>query len=639
MYSRLTGFAGLWMTAVILALPASSRAEDRTSVETTAPQPITDDPRTPTASGTKLDLDDPFAGGKDLAETLAEVPGVQVRHTSFGQPAFATIRGSNARQVHVEWEGLRLNPPFGPGYDLGGTSMLGFDEVVVWRGAAATYRGSGAVSGVLEFRTRHRRQPGVLMRATGLGGSFDTLAASLDVDVADEHVSNRVGLAARRSAGDFRFVDAQGESAVRTNNDHERLAAFASSELRYGKSTIRTTALVDGGERGTPGQSEFQNRFDRARLKDRHVLGLTRVERVDLIPPVAGWAFDGFGVAGLQFRDVGYRNPDPFFGGEPIETEADATSLSAKMGATAWGPSSVARVETSARRETWVDEAVDTARATAGVGAGWEQRLARDRVVVFGSGRFEADSQRQRALLPSLGARWRATEEVDFRANVGRTYRTPDLDELYLDTETLRGNPRLRPERAWVGDLTAGFSRGSGRVALTGFAHHTRSAIVFLPVTAYLVEATNIQGTLAAGAEASTYAYLGRLALRGSYTFTHARFVESSEPVPLQPEHQAFGQIGYDVAGYPVPLLRLPDRLEIWTRGSGRSRIYLDNFGNQTAPAYVFWDAGVTMHTGDLETTFAARNLLDHDRAVDALQQPLPGRSFWLSALVRWEEP
>ncbi len=627
-------------TVAIVAVSALASADQAggNRVETTAPRDVRDDPRTPTASGTHIQLDAPYTGGRDLAEVVGEAPGVHVRHTAFGQPAFATIRGSNPRQVHVEWEGLRLNPPFGPGYDLGGTSMLGFDEVIVWRGAAATYRGTGAVSGVLEFRTKHLRRPGILIRTAGLGGSFGTRAASVDVDVADDRASNRVGIAARKSLGDFEFVDAQGDSAIRTNNDHERVGAFASSELRRQKTTFRATALVDGGERGTPGQSEFQSQFSRARLSDRHVLGLARVERTDLIDPLGAWAFDGFGVAGLQYRDVEYENPDPFFGGEPIHNDADATTLSARLGGTAWGPTSVARVETSVRRETWDDATVEARRATAGIGAGWEQRFG-ERVVLFGSGRFEADSERQRALLPSLGAKWTPTDHVELRTNGGLTYRTPALDELYLDTETLRGNPQLSPERAWVADLTAALDRGPGGLSLTGFVHRTDSAIVFLPVTAYLVEATNIEGTLAAGAEAAAHLALGRLSLRGSYTFTEARFLDSGEPVPLQPQHQAFGRVGIDVAGFDVPLLRLPRMLELWTLADGRSRLFLDSFGNQTAPAYLFWDAGITLRAGAVETTFAARNLMDHRRAVDAVQQPLPGRSFWLSALVRWEEP
>ena len=146
-FERVVGFAAtLFATA-----PANAQ------VETTAP--VDEDVRTPTATRTDIDLRDVKAGD-DAASKVSEAPGVHARVTSFGQTSYATIRGSNTRQVLVEIEGLRLNAPFGPGFDLGTSSGLGLDAVTVWRGAAATYRGSGALAGALEFRTLHGRKPG-----------------------------------------------------------------------------------------------------------------------------------------------------------------------------------------------------------------------------------------------------------------------------------------------------------------------------------------------------------------------------------------------------------------------------------------------------------------------------------------------
>lgn len=610
----------LKLSAFCAGVVVSSGAVAQTrDVETVAgPGP---DVRHRTAVVTHLELDS--STGDDVASAIDRVAGVHSRRTSYGQSAYATVRGSNSRQVLVEYEGLRLNPPFGPGFDLGGVG-LGFDSVSIWRGAAATYRGSGALAGVLEFRTAHSRKPGASIEGSALRGSHDTLAGGVQAAVAGRNVSTRVGVGGRSSDGDFYFTDAQGTRSRRVNNDHERGAAFGSTEVRDGKGWLRATVFTDRGERGTPGLSEFQEQFGEARLRDQQTAAIVGVGGTG--GAAGDWSLDSSLRAGVQMRGYQYDNPEPFLGDVPIHEETRATTVSAMGDGTAWGPRSVARVAADVRHDDW-RSTTDAERLTGGLGASWEQAIAK-RWVAVGALRGEVDSDGRSAALPAVGAQVELADAWTVQANVGRTFRAPNLDELYLELESVRGNPELTSERAWVGDLGVRWAGEHHAATATAFGRLVDSEILFLPVTAYLVEAQNIEGTWASGVETELTLDARPFRAQFAYTLTVARFQETNTPVPLQPTHAADARVG-------VTVLRA---IEMWTGAHLRGPTTLDVFGNTRDGAHAFWDVGLVVGKRPVRMALTVRNVLDDDGAVDATQQPMPGRTLWASIRMHWQD-
>lgn len=572
------------------------------------------DTRHPTATVDRVDLDTAGAG-EDLAATLGSTPGVHARHTSYGQSATLTIRGSNARQVLVETDGVRLNAPFGAGFDL--STASGFDHAAIWRGAAATYRGSGALAGALELGVRHLPSAGARANATVTAGSHDTVDASAHVTVATDTTSARLGLAARRSDGDFNFTDAQGTRARRVNNDHERVGVFGSVQTRAGDAWGRATVFSSVGERGTPGLSEFQQQFAAARMQDAHTTAIVAAGLHDIVA-TERWSLDGSVRAANQARWFTYDNARPFLGSTPIHETTDSGTAVAIADLELWSDRSVGRVALDVRHETWRGSS-SAARSSAGLGASWEQTIA-ERWLLVAAARGDLDGDARVALSPALGASFAASPRLDVRANLGRTFRTPNLDELYLNLESLRGDPNLNSERAWVADLGAAWRSDAASLDVTAFGRLVDHEILFLPVTAYLVQAQNVDGTWAAGVEAHAAARWRALRAELAYTWTHARFVEGGAPVPLTPAHDASAKIAAHTSW-----------LRTWTGASLRGAITLDNFGTTRDGAHLFWDAGVDLLALEpVQLSFAARNILDDDTMVDAAQQPVPGRTLWV---------
>ena len=216
------------------------------------------------------------------------------------------------------------------------------------------------------------------------------------------------------------------------------------------------------------------------------------------------------------------------------------------------------------------------------------------------------------------------------RTNLARTFRAPDFDELYLNVETVRGNPALASERAWVFDGGIELGTAAFRVGSAYFENHMDSVILFLPVSSSVIEASNIEGATARGVETWFALEPTRwLLVDGRYTWTSATRDEGGEAVAHQPAHE--GGLG--------ATLKIGPRVRLRSDVHGRSVANLDNFGNLKAPGWISVDAGV--HAQPLRWMtlgLTAQNLTDDRTRIDSLQQPLPGRTVFASIQLDWEQ-
>lgn len=618
-----------------IALPASA---DDFSVTTTTHG--VEDARAPSGFVTRLEIEDTFAEGRDLADVLARVPGLWVRRqSSLGQSAYVNVRGGNARQVSVSIDGQRLNVPYGAGFDVGTLSMSGLESIDIYRGAAGASRGSGALTGALNIKTSMRGEPGWQTRATTLAGSFGTLGMNADAEWANDDLSLRISGMARKSDGDFAFIDPEGTRQVRVNNDHQKTGVLTTSGYQFDRDTdLKMTASFESGERGTPGPSEFQRAFDQARLEDMRVFSTIRARQRNVVSGSAG-AFDAHQRVGAQWRDQTYTNEETLLGEQSVESLSEYLSVNAGVGGLLYlNAGNITHVDADLRSENYQgtqtlnDESIDADRLTMGLAISNELLLLDERVSLIAGVRGEIlDGKRSdSAVLPSAGAVLRPWEIFHLRGNVARTWRAPDFDELYLDIETVRGNPDLEPERALTWD--AGFVVGPewlrGQVAY--FENHIDSLILFLPVSSYVLEATNLREATSRGIEAGvTSRPMENLSVEVGYTYTDASLESSPDTqLPHQPEHAANLRAEVELSRWVSSF----ESLRLVADAQTRSRVNLDNFGNLTNPFFVTGDLGAAARPVSwIELGLTVRNVSDEQTIVDSLQQPLPGRSFYAS--------
>ncbi|MFU8804368.1 MAG: TonB-dependent receptor, partial [Bradymonadaceae bacterium] len=305
-------------------------------------------------------------------------------------------------------------------------------------------------------------------------------------------------------------------------------------------------------------------------------------------------------------------------------------------------------------RQEWYDatsrsldvSALEATRQTFSTALANELLLFSNALSIIGSIRgelIEDENFRATPILPAAGLIWRAAPTLHFKANAARTFRAPDFDELYLDTESVRGNPNLDPERAWTFDagLQAGdpeLTRKPWSAGVTVFENHIEEMILFLPTSAYLFEAMNLSDALSRGLElTAALRPFRRLQLHGGYTLTRAHLKSdgaTSSRLPHQPLHRGQLRLSTDLS--ELAIWRTLHHVGLHTSASYRSRIHLDHFQNLRNQPALFLDAGANVAiTPRISLDLNVYNLLDHRRAEDTLQRPLPGRALFVGLTIR----
>jgi iron complex outermembrane receptor protein len=629
---------------------AESSAPPELRVTTVAePAAPAEQSRLPSGWVSSLELDETFARGADLGRELEQIEGVTVRRRSgLGQPAFATVRGGSPRQLAVHLNGIRIGAPAGIGFDVGTLSTQSLDSVDVYRGGAAAPWGSGALTGAMNLRMRPPEDDGWSTAATTMAGSFGTVGLSAQAAGSGEDLRGDVAASWRRSRGDFDFVDAQGTEHTRINNGHRQIAGGATIGTTVGGGDLSGALLHEDVRRGAPGPSEFQESYRHATLESRRTIGTVDWDQPAIGTPDWG-VLDLKLAAGGVHRPLHYSNPDGFLGGVAVDNESSHSTLAARSRLSGYfDAGNIAHLDLEIRTQHfdadygWGGDASLTAqRQTAAVGLSDELLLFDEAVSLIGGLRAGLVSGRDRVdlpVVPSGGIIWRALDAVRLKANLARSHRVPDFDELYLRTEAIRGNPELDDERALNADIGAEFGRreGPARGKITLYYSDLRDMILFVPQTAYLVRAENLSNATSRGVEASgSLDITGRFQIRGSYTYTDA-FLDSLPVVqlPHHPAHRGLVSTGAEFAGLgPLDALR---SFKLTSRVSARSSVNLDNFGSLTNPPFAQLDLGATVRpSSTLTFGLEVQNVTDNRRGADFLQRPLPGRALYASVRLR----
>ena len=635
-------FAHIGLLVAATALVPKILAAQEHRVETRASAP-----NHPTGVTSKVDLRDSFLDG-DSQEELEREAGLEIRsHGGLGQPAYVLVRGSSPRQVAVSIDSVPLDVPFGVGTDVGTLLLPGVVSADIYRGAAGISAGATGLNGTLDFRTQTRRSPGWGSHVGALGGSNQTMGLEAGAWLAGTQSQVSLSAQTRASEGDYDFVDAQGQEHQRINNDHRALgaaltASHAFSNLRHVGASFR----FSGTERGSAGPAEFQESFSDARVEDTFGLGTLNAKQLNVVQNNY-FSMDLQESIDLQVRQNTYLNPNAFSGGGLLQTDSDFWSSGGTINAAVYSSDLETpwKVDLSVRfrHESYqgkefgeMRSSLERSRSLAET-ATLAHYMPKDWLELTGTLRANISQGDGgiSALLPAFGAALIPTDGFRIVGNVARTLRRPDFDELFLNLESIRGNPDLEPERALVWDFGAELAFAEFQAALTFFQNNTEDMILFLPITSAVTEAQNIDPTRAYGLEARLDWTLAKpIDLELTGTWTRAELAETSDQVPHQPEFS--GRVG----------ARL--RLDDWIPGnqkaslnaglSGRSEANLDTFGSIKAPAYATMDAGLAWSPNAwLSIRARGLNLFDRRDLTDSLQAPLPGRTVFVSAQISTE--
>ena len=399
----------------------------------------------------------------DILPVLERAPGVTVsRNGPIGGFSAVRIRGSEAEQVLVLVDGVRVNDPSSPGggFDFSNLLANNISKIELLRGSNSVVWGSQAVGGVIAITT------GAAENAVNLRGEY----GSYDTYNISGSASQTVGPVAIGVSGGY--YDTRGFSSFAGGSeadgfDQAYVDARARADITDGL-TAEVRARYADGRTEIDGFDPVTFAFtDTAEYQDtRQYLGY------------AGLAYAGAGFqlrGGFSLSDIARTNYNPAFGDEPsffskgrterFELRGNA-DLTDQVAITFGAESENSRFDTGTTARTGIDSAYgllsfggDTLNLSGGVRVDDHDQYGTQ--VTFGAnGSY------------TLGDAWR------IKASYGEGFKAPTLFQLLSNL----GNPALEPEKSRSYDI--GVERGSRQAgvyaALTLFQRDTRNQIDFV---------------------------------------------------------------------------------------------------------------------------------------------------------------
>jgi vitamin B12 transporter len=578
--------------------------------------------------------------GETAGDLAAHAPGVKLRDLGGpGQRQELLLRGASNAQVLVFLDGIRLSPPQGGGFDLSLISRENLARVEVLRGAESARFGSDALGGVVHLITRDPL-PGEprthLQMVAGSLGTFRLNAERAEVLGPWRYL---VALTHAQTAGDFAYVDDNQRQRIRENSDARSEALLAKVGRRLGPVDLTFLGDLLWDHRGVAGSSEFPS----ATARQDSVRSLLAARGV----------IDGVGPPGARLKvtlsmraeRISFQDPHP-----PILTFGsviDSRTVALVPAAEAryevpLGKHVILETGVEGRLEQLLDsDAGDPRRGAFDAFVAAEIFTTKRQLVVAPVVRLATLTGFGATVIPALGAvvePWSGLPAL--KTNLGRAYRNPSLYELYIILGGIRGNPGLQPEDSLSWDAGLTWHRRLFAAEAAYFRRDVKSTILFLPTSAFLVQAQNFRDLTVQGLESALrLGPLGFLSVEARYTYQDARLNAPPQYLlPGRPAHVGGGAV--EVAGRLRVLEHLTSagpKVRGRLRGSvdAQSSFFLDRFNRlaEEARALVGLLAGV--EAGPMRVSFEVRNLLDKRDAVDALQLPIAPRLFFTSLEVQ----
>lgn len=142
-----------------------------------------------------------------LTDLLSSQSAIHVKSYGAGNIASTSIRGGNAGQTAILWNGLNINSPGLGMYDLSLVPIALFDDVSLEYGGGSTLWGSGAVGGAIHIKTKPKFNQGFHTKLSMSVGSFGTRKINTGVLLSYKRVISSTKIYYNSSLNNYPYKD------------------------------------------------------------------------------------------------------------------------------------------------------------------------------------------------------------------------------------------------------------------------------------------------------------------------------------------------------------------------------------------------------------------------------------------------
>jgi vitamin B12 transporter len=582
----------------------------------------------------------------DLAALLQETLNLGVtRYGAYGNRTDISIRGFDAERIAFLLNGIPVNSANSGGFEMSQVDLNAIERIeVIYGGSDSKYNVTGALGGVVNIITIKEGPAGLRVSGSAANTSFlpgvyykpnneeagpnfedlaDTqkLAFAAGYTGADYSVSGNIF--GNRAGNHYLYRDMYFDKTRRKTNNEVWDAGGSGFYIRNlaGLTRLIVSADVYYADKNIPtsGYAEIAGVQTDFSTRQNIMLDMPRFMR-DSVSMEAS--------ASHNWQILGYRPP------VLAASEHDEHALTA-IARLSWRLAPALTLKSGGDYRYTLLNSSELSRkdqTDGGVYLTAEYRPA-ERLLVSPSVKAVFNSNGSAAVpVPKLGLAWFASDALTLKNNYFRSFRHPDFQDLYWPAlGDAAGNPDLKPEDGWGGDLIAAWRRGALTLDAAFFAQYVADTIYWTP-TGRVWRPLNVGEGFFFGADGKASAAVplrGRppLTLTVSYQYLRSYVsrtgfdLSGDMRMPYSPEHRA--GVSADIPWRTGSLL-------VSARFEGRR--YTERTNTIVLDPHFTVDVNVNKRLSDNWTLFGeVRNLLNASYE-SHINYPMPGASLTLGA-------
>ncbi|MCL2270229.1 MAG: TonB-dependent receptor [Treponema sp.] len=455
---------------------------------------------------------------QDLAVLLQESFNLNItRYGTYGNMTLINLRGFDSKRLAFLIDGVPVNSSMDGKFDIEQIDLNSIERIeIIYGGSDTKYNVSGAMGGVINIITVKKQKPGLRIGASvsntsALPGEYrdrngetqgpnwedllDTQNISLSAAYGGNGFSVNTGVFANRAENHFLFTNYLGNIRRKDNNEVWDTGAgtsvvwdlpdlaklIASANFYYGDKNIPTSGF-------SRNFGEQQDIFSRNNV----MLDMPRAFRDDLATEASlGWHFirrDFTSPAGAFSRhdqqNATVINRWSWYPGELLVLRSGFDYRFVYLDSTDVG-----------NRNRHDGGIYLTAEFTALPQVTTVQQFM---IIPSVKAAFASEGATPVTAVPKLGFLWnvsnlRFADSLAIKNNYFRSFKFPDFEELYWSGSGGIGNPDLRPEDGWGGDIGLSWRlRKMFNLDSTFFVHWLRDSIHWYPLRGNIWRPENV---------------------------------------------------------------------------------------------------------------------------------------------------
>lgn len=473
---------------------------------------------------------------------LISLSGVNIKANGVGGLSSLMLRGGGSSHTAIIWNGLNIQSPMSGSTNLSIFPVNMFNSVKLQYGGSGTLFGSGAVAGVVHLSSGNLFNTPNSISVTLGRGSANSRNGSLNLKFGNSKIASSFKVSLLESDNDYEF-----HNTTKFHNPKERISNAGTSQVGFvGDVMLRLSEATSWSLSGW-----YQNSDQDIQTQMSNTIPNSSNQKDNQFYTSSNLKFKKKELAlslknGLLFGKIIYADPTI-----NLKTNNHFNSFINELE----GRYSIASNQEFLGGLNYTHEVAysgdytnkNAQRDRASIFSSYKISLLENRLKSVFSVREEIVDHNAAPIVFSIGSDYQFLKNLTIKGNFSRNYKLPTLNDLYwANTQFAEGNPDLKPESGWSGEmgLVHLFSSKGIRVenSITLFRTYINDWIVWLPTVINNISKwkpfnVDLGKTYGAEVKSSILVSLHKVSflMNGFYSYTHSRMYsnESNKGEPM----------------------------------------------------------------------------------------------------------